>query len=98
MIKMNEVIKKIRAFLTDNKIFFETLMTVALAIAGILVSTSANKIGRIQNEISMAQKEIEEETARPYIDISLDYDSVDYVEKININSIGGKLNTFIVNE
>lgn len=85
---------KIKKFLTENKIYFETIMAVALASAGVLLSISANNIGKIQNEISTDQKEIEIETARPYIDISLDYDSADNVESINIYSIGGKINTF----
>ena len=45
-----------KEWLEKNKIYFETIMTLALSIASIVVSCSANRISDNQSKLIEAQK------------------------------------------
>ena len=67
---MKEKIEGLKKWLTDNKIFFETLMAAALSVAAILVSCSANGILDVQKEIAKESMEIERTSESPSINLS----------------------------
>ena len=81
-----------KEWLEKNKIYFETIMTLALSIASIVVSCSANRISDNQSTLIEAQKNIELEMASPSIDLVPEYDEDGNVTGIDIINSGGPLN------
>lgn len=85
---MNRHIESIKHFLNENKIFFETIVMVALTVAGIFVSCSANKI-------TQRQASIEEALAMPIINIETVYnDDHTQIHGINIFNDGSAVQNF----
>ena len=73
-----------KKFLEKNKIYFETIIAIALTISSIFVAISANRI-------SEAQKEIQEKTVSPNLDISCKYDEAGKVTMVSIVNNEGHL-------
>lgn len=89
---MKEKIEGLKKWLTDNKIFFETLMAAALSVAAILVSCSANGILDVQKEIAKESMEIERTSESPSINLSFSYDEQKkYLKTLEVTGIGGRI-------
>ena len=74
--------KKVRRFLKDNKIFFETVVMVSLTAIGIFVSITANSILQKQTNIEAA-------LAKPIINVEAVYnDNGDVIQQLNITNDG----------
>ena len=91
--KKKSRIARLKQFLISNKIFFETIMALSLSIAGVVLAYSSNRIARIQNEISAAQRDIELEASSPIIDLESEYDEHGNINKVNVINSGGHLDT-----
>lgn len=78
---MKSLVASIRSFLERNKIFFETVVMVALTISGIMVSRSANRI-------IDRQRQIEEALSRPIINLNINYDDDDLMRGLSIVNDG----------
>ena len=74
-----------KSFLEKNKIYFETIIAIIMTVASLVVAVAANRI-------SEAQKEIQEKTVSPNLDISCEYDSEGKVSKVSIINNEGHLN------
>lgn len=76
---------KVKRFLEENKIYFETIVMVTLTIAGIFVSISANTIMK-------KQADIEEALSKPVINLEIVYnDEKDVIEQISIVNDGSAI-------
>lgn len=73
-----------KSFLEKNKIYFETIIAIIMTVASLVVAVAANRI-------SEAQKEIQEKTVSPNLDISCEYDSEGKVSKVSIINNEGHL-------
>lgn len=78
-----------KIFLEKNKIYFETIIAIILTIASLFVAVAANRI-------SEAQKEIQEKTVSPNLDIACEYDSEGKVAKVSIINNEGHLDDITI--
>lgn len=54
-----------KAFLENNKIYFETILAIILTIAGIIVSVAGVKVSMVANDIEKEKNEIEDLEKQP---------------------------------
>lgn len=83
---------KFQTFLERKKIYFETVMMLALSIAGVIVSIVSVKVAMVANDISLNEQRIEDLEKQPafILDIEADEDKMKYV----IKNVGGDRVTF----
>ena len=74
---------KFQTFLERKKIYFETVMMLALSIAGVIVSIVSVKVAMVANDISLNEQRIEDLEKQPafILDIEADEDKMKYVIK-----------------
>lgn len=72
---------KFQTFLERKKIYFETVMMLALSIAGVIVSIVSVKVAMVANDISLNEQRIEDLEKQPafILDIEADEDKMKYV-------------------
>ena len=74
--------KSFKEWLEQNKVFFETLTALALTIASLIISGSANKIAN-------RQRQLEEALSRPVINLSASCDEErNYINHVSILNSG----------
>ena len=74
--------KSLKEWLEQNKVFFETLTALALTIASLIISGSANKIAN-------RQRQLEEALSRPVINLFASYDEErNYIKHVSILNSG----------
>ena len=80
---------KFQTFLERKKIYFETVMMLALSIAGVIVSIVSVKVAMVANDISLNEQRIEDLEKQPafILDIEADEDKMKYV----IKNVGGDI-------
>lgn len=80
---------KFKSFLTRNKIYFETIMMLAVSIAGIIVSIVGVNVAITSNNISLEEKKIENLEKQPAFiyDTETDSDKITYF----IKNVGGNI-------
>lgn len=84
--------KKIKEWLKNNKIYFETAGTTALTVMSLVVSCSANSIANKSNQISELEMEMQQKDKLPNFAISIDEkedDDGNKEEYVNILNTGG---------
>lgn len=80
-------IQKLKEFLGDNKIFFDTL-TPIIAVIALLVSFFT---AYTANNISEGQRDIAQQAESPLIDLETEYDEDGHVKKVGVVNTGGVL-------
>lgn len=80
---------KLQLFLERKKIYFETIMMLAVSIAGIIVSIVSVNVAIVANDISLDEKRIADLEKQPsfIFDLEADEDKVKYL----IRNVGGDI-------
>ena len=92
--------EKIKEWLKNNKIYFETAGTTALTVMSLVVSCSANSIANKSNQISELEMEMQQKDKLPNFTISIDEkenDDGNKEEYVNILNTGGVISNAYIN-
>lgn len=81
--------RKIKIFLEQKKIYFETIMMLVLSIAGIIVSIVSVNVAMVANDISLNEQRIADLEKQPsfILDIEADDEKLKYI----IKNVGGDI-------
>lgn len=93
---MQHFIRKLRIYLTKNKIFFEVIVSMALSFMAIYVSIQANKIAENQTRI-MEEELLPQLEIRPSVEFNQELQIYDNTTWLFYNH-GGKLSNFNTEE
>lgn len=81
----------IKKALVEAKIFSDTIIAIIIAVIGINVSITANKISKLQTEIIEKQAEIDYQSNLPLIDLEINYNKEENINALSVRNLGGAL-------